>query len=72
MRYRQSDCKWCFGLIGDDEGDWVDYAQVRKLKLERLMWKSSAIASAHHACNHIYRARRWASLMEACKMELEK
>ena len=45
---------------------------VRKLKLERLMWKSSAMAAAHFAVNRKARAKRWASCMKSCKKELEK
>ena len=46
--------------------------KIRKLKLERLMWKCSALAAAHFTVYRKARADRWHSLMQACKKELEK
>ena len=47
------------------------FRQERKLKLERLMWKSSAMANAYSMRYNTERSTRWGSLMRACKKELE-
>ena len=48
------------------------FEQERKLKLERLMWKSRyKLMRYRYGCNHD-RADRWESLYLACQKELKK
>lgn len=49
-----------------------DEAYVRKLKLERLMWKADSQAWYYTDLGFSSKASRWHNLYEACRKELEK
>ena len=48
-----------------------DATYVRKLKLERLMWKADSQAWYYTDLGFSRKASRWHNLYEACRKELE-